>query len=78
MTPTVTYLPHMTPLCHCPHPLSAGSVPHHFSTSCILGRFATRDMRQTAAVTVITAMEKKQLLEDRVTTVTVNLQRSER
>ena len=68
----------MAPLCHCPHPLSAGSVPHHFSTSCVLGRFATQDMRRTVAVTVITATEKKQLLGGRVTTVTINLQRSER
>ena len=50
----------LVPSCH---DLSAGSVPHHFPTSCILGRFATQDMRQTVAVTVIRAIEKKQLLE---------------
>ena len=50
----------LVPLCH---DLSADGVPHHFRTSCTLGRFATQDVRQTMAITVIIAAEKKQLLE---------------
>ena len=65
----------LVPSCH---DLSAGSVPHHFPTSCILGRFATQDMRQTVAVTVIIAIKKRQLLEAESPRWPLKLQRSER